>query len=37
MSILDRFQNLFRKKEEVNTLDDSVVAADGMMPSILAG
>ncbi len=37
MSILDRFQNLFRKKEEVNTLDDSVVAADGVMPSILAG
>ena len=37
MSILDRFQNLFRKKEEVNTLDDSVVAVDGVMPSILAG
>lgn len=36
MSILDRFQNLFRKKDEVITLDDSVAAMDGAAPSILA-
>lgn len=36
MSILDRFQNLFRKKDEVISLDDSVAAMDGAAPSILA-
>jgi twitching motility protein PilJ len=36
MSILDHFQNLFRKKGELNTLDDSVVAMDGGPPSMLS-
>lgn len=36
MSMLDHFQNLFRKKGEVNTLDDSVVFMEGPAASVLA-
>ncbi|MDP3425698.1 MAG: methyl-accepting chemotaxis protein [Burkholderiaceae bacterium] len=36
MSMLDRFQSLFRKKGDTHSPDDSVVAIDGALPSMLA-
>ncbi len=36
MSMLDRFQSLFRKKGDTHSPDDSVVALDGALPSMLA-
>jgi twitching motility protein PilJ len=35
MSMLDRFQSLFRKKGDTHSPDDSVVAIDGGLPSML--
>ncbi len=36
MSMLDRFQSLIRQKGDTHSLDDSVVAFDGGVPSMLA-